>query len=138
MHLLPFSFTIALTQKGHSSLVGLNALLSMGTSSICSALSMVPGRNPSFFFDDALTPTALLFVFVFFFFIDDNDDDDDDNEKDAANDLMCLSFLLSSLSLSLSLSVSETTRACVKLLRCCVVKKNKLSLSKKLNVTTSL
>jgi hypothetical protein len=90
---------------------------------------MVPGRNPSFFFDDALTPTALLFVFVFFFFIDDNDDDDD-NEKDAANDLMCLSFLLSSLSLSLSLSVSETTRACVKLLRCCVVKKNKLSLSK--------
>jgi len=117
MHLLPFSFTIALTQKGHSSLVGLNALLSMGTSSICSALSMVPGRNPSFFFDDALTPTALLFVFVFFFFIDDNDDDDDDNEKDAANDLMCLSFLLSSLSLSLSfsfsfsLSVSETLRA---------------------------
>ena len=106
MHLLPFSFTIALTQKGHSSLVGLNALLSMGTSSICSALSMVPGRNPSFFFDDALTPTALLFVFVFFFFfIDDNDDDDDDdNEKDAANVLMCLSLLLSStLSLSLSL-----------------------------------
>jgi len=86
----------------------------MGTSNICSALSMVPGKYPSFF-DDALTPTALLFAFVFFFFFiddnDDDDDDDDDNENDAANDIMCLSFFLSSLSpLSFSLSFRNYAR----------------------------
>ena len=81
----------------------------MGTSNICSADSMVPGRQPSCCDDDVLG-TFLLFLYVFLLFfssiffdvdvvgtghdgngrdddVDDDDDDDDDDEYDDGDDV---------------------------------------------------